>query len=586
MSDATVEQAADPAALLSRSRLSAAGLAVPLCLLLTIAVAHFLRFSDFGLYEDDYYYVGEPLGWSLPQAVASVADALRGWPNGRPVGQAVPRFLAFAGGSLFGLPGVYLLGFAVIATNALLAFRLAARLFPPLPAFAFALVFSLFPADTTRIFPTYALQMHLAQLFALLAAERLLVRRPLAALPFFVLVLLTYETLSAPLFLVPLLAGTAWTRAWRRWLAAWAAMAVAVLSVVAIRSIMDERRIVEALSSGIPSLLGKVAAAPLLGIWTSARLLVTRPVDAFSTLLAAEWLAVLAYLAALVWVIARLGDDESAASPAEAAATARSLAGGPPSGSAAAHGTASWTLFIGILAWLAGYALSFTHWPPLAVAGRGTSVHGAATLGAALTTAALAWILGRTARRRVSRTILRLGVAGFFALLVGFHLTVQRAFAESWTQQRALWRQVVELCPDLEEGTVIFVQPQGLPANSMALVSSWADPLVLELVFRFPREWSSVPRAFALHREVAASFSEVDGTVRWRVPDATWRSHVSVLDHKKVVVLKSEAGRLQRIRGKVRIDSVEITSKRRTRQTIATFPRGPLFALLLGDELP
>jgi len=33
-------------------------------LLATLAVAHFWRVAEFGLYEDDYYFVGEPIGWS------------------------------------------------------------------------------------------------------------------------------------------------------------------------------------------------------------------------------------------------------------------------------------------------------------------------------------------------------------------------------------------------------------------------------------------------------------------------------------------------------------------------------------------
>ena len=560
-------------------------LVVPLLLVLTAGVAHFLRLSAFGLYEDDYYYVGEPLGWDLRAAVDFVAEAFTNWPQGRPVGLALPRFLAFAVGSSLGLRGIYLLGFAVIAANTLLAHRLAARFLPPFPALAFALVFCLFPADTTRIFPTYALQMHVALLFSLLAADRLLARRHLAATAFFALVLLTYETPGVPLFLVPLLGSVGWTLAWKRWLPAWAAMASVVLSVVAIRSWMGERRIVEALSGDLPTLLGTVAAAPFVGFFASARLLMARPIDALFSLAPEEWLAVLACFCALAWVIARLvaGGGPGASS---AAARAPGLPPLPEPDSAGMRGAAGWTLFVGILTWLAGYALSFTHWPPLATAGRPTSVHGAAALGAATTSGALAWILLLRARRRIARIALGVCVAGYFSLLLGFHLTVQRAFAESWSLQRDLWRQVVRLCPDLEEGMLIFLRTEGLPENSMALVSSWADPLVLELVFRFPPEWSSVPRAFALSREVVDSFSEANGIVRWRVPDATWKSHLAVLDRSKVVVLASEGGRLRRERGTVRINSVEIRSKRRTRLTVAAIPRGPLFELLLGSELP
>jgi len=585
MNDAALDLAADATSPRPRLARSAQRLAVPLCLVLTVAVAHFLRLPDFGLYEDDYYFVGEPLGWSLSQAVEAVASAFTGWPNGRPVGEAVPRFLSFVGGSLLGLPGVYLLGFAVIAANALLSWRVATRLLPPLPALVVALVFVLFPADTTRIFPTYALQMNVAQAFALLAADRLLARRTLAAMPFFALVLLTYETPSVPLFLVPLLAGSGWTLAWRRWLSTWAAMSTAILSALAARLAMGEARVVEAVESGLPSLLGKVAAAPFLGVSTSARLMATRPLDALSSLRPTEWLAVLVFATALAGLTSRLTLGNGAERADTAPSRPRSADPREP-GPAPAVGSPSWTLFVGLLAWLAAYALAFTHWPPVAESGRATSVHGAATLGASLTAGALVWWLGRAARHTLPRSVLRAGIIVFCSLLVGFHLTVQRAFAESWVAQRALWRQVVALCPDLEEGTVIFIRPRGIPFSPMAFVSSWADPLVLELIFRFPREWSSVPRAFALDSEVTASFHEVDGVVRWRVPNATWRARVVELDPENVIVLRSEQGRLQRVRGKTSVNSIEIPSKRRGRSTVDSLPRGPLFALLLGDDLP
>ena len=40
-----------------------------------------------------------------------------------------------------------------------------------------------------------------------------------------------------------------------------------------------------------------------------------------------------------------------------------------------------------------GYALAFTHFPPNALVGRGTSVHLGATLGMSVLAAAVAWLL-------------------------------------------------------------------------------------------------------------------------------------------------------------------------------------------------
>src|SRR5262249_19096319 len=97
--------------------------AVTFIIILTVALAYYLRIFEYGLYEDDYFYVGDPLGWDLRTAFENAAADLQTWPQGRPVGFAVPRLLAFASGALAGIPGVYLVCSAIIIGNGLITYR-------------------------------------------------------------------------------------------------------------------------------------------------------------------------------------------------------------------------------------------------------------------------------------------------------------------------------------------------------------------------------------------------------------------------------------------------------------------------------
>src|SRR5439155_5377068 len=73
-----------------------------------------------------------------------------------------------------------------------------------------------------------------------------------------------------------------------------------------------------------------------------------------------------------------------------------------------------------------GYLLAFTHFPPTAVVGRGTSVHLGATLGMAVLAAAVAWLL-LSLRLRIATAL----IAAYLALAVGYYVTIERDFMRS-----------------------------------------------------------------------------------------------------------------------------------------------------------
>src|SRR5207253_2329686 len=136
-----------------------------------------------------------------------------------------------------------------------------------------------------------------------------------------------------------------------------------------------------------------------------------------------------------------------------------------------------------------GYGLAFTHFPPNALVGRGTSVHLGATLGMSVLAAGLAWAL-LSGLPRVGLALL----AGYFGLAVGYYVTIERDFVRSWQLQRAFWQQVVACCSDVSDGTVLLYTLNPADEPTFIFTNSWADPLVLGETFAFPSSWSTVPR--------------------------------------------------------------------------------------------
>jgi len=107
--------------------------AVVLPIGLVVFLGHFLRLSEFGLYEDDYRTIAP----NLTRPVADLSDAFAGsfryWPQGRPRNHFLPVALSVIGHRIGGLAGVYALGCAWLTLNAVLV-HVIARRFIDLPA--------------------------------------------------------------------------------------------------------------------------------------------------------------------------------------------------------------------------------------------------------------------------------------------------------------------------------------------------------------------------------------------------------------------------------------------------------------------
>ena len=515
-------------------------------------LAQFHHFLDFGLYEDDYWFISEAMGKDFSYVANRFHTAFTTLPQGRPFGFFLPDLLSFIGDKLDGLPAIYLLGFAVVSLNTFLCYRLLRSRAPVAPAAVGAAIFCLFPSDTTKILLTHDFQLQPSLTFALLAALVYMSGwRPLAYL-ISAGALLSYENGFLALFGLPLFARR-WDRRTPREFIQHALILIGVVAVVVTtRFLVGERRATGSagsLTEILPPLLGSLVLGPvrsLAGMFYG-------PFKAIPTWDVETGVAVVIGLVGFGVLLWRT--RTSARAERSRDAVELTLAG--------------------VTMLVLAYGLAFTHFPPNALVGRGTSVHLGATLGMAVIAAGVTW-LALSLRPRLAVAI----GAAYLALAVGYYVTIERDFMRSWQLQRAFWQQVAACCSDLRDSTVLIYELNPADEPTFIFTNSWADPLILGETFAFPTSWQNPPRLFSLTAWLDRV--EVEGDhLRWWVPGASWDEHWEPLPQDNVILLRRDAsGGLERITGAVSVAGRTLNLKSQDRPT--NFPPAQLYTPLLG----
>jgi hypothetical protein len=525
-------------------------------LALVAALSQFLHMRQFGLYEDDYFFIAQAMGKDPSYLVDRLAVFAR-WTQGRPIGFFLPDLLSFVGDKFGGLTGIYVLGFLVVVLNASLFYLVLRRRQSATVAILGGLGFLLFPADTTKTLLTHDFQLQPSLTFWLLAALAYLAGH--RRLPYLVVAgsLITYESPFVVFLGMPLL-DTPWSR--RTWPAlGWNALKLGVVFGlgVLVRLVAGEGRAIGA-TSGVFSLLPPMLGSMVIGPVRTLELFGYGPLRAVPTWDLEILLLAVGLGLGLFWVLRWLPPEPL---PPTLRAVPRSPVG---------------QLFLAGLALLVlAYPLAFTHYPPTAVAGRSTSVHLAATLGGGVLFAAVgAWALSLP--RGVGAAL----VAGYVALLGGYYLTIQRDFVVAWDQQQAFWSQVAACCSDLGDRGVIVVETTEPLGTPMVAANSWADPLVLPLVYRFPPDWRAAPRLFTLGPGWTSRLQRDGAGWRWLVPAATWDEHWEPLPPDGLIVIRSEHGQLLRETTPLTVDGAMLPLA--DPGPARSWPPGPLYAPLLG----
>ena len=510
-------------------------------------LAQFHHLASFGLYEDDYFFISQAMGKGPSYLASRFVTAFTGLPQGRPFGFFLPDLFSFIGDKIGGLTAIYVLGFLVVTLNTFLAYRLLRTRIPLAPSIVGASVFALFPADTTKIFLTHDFQLQPSLTFALLAALAYAAERlPLAYL-LSAGALLSYENGFLALFALPLLLRP-WDRRLPRAIILHVAALVGVLAiVVGLRLVAGESRAASSTTS-IAQIIPLALASLVIGPFRAIEAMAYGPLK---SILSADVEYVVLTLVALLAFGAVLWRTRT--SPSRAAW----------------HAIAAGAVML-VLA----YALAFTHFPPNAIVGRGTSVHLGATLGMSVLAAGTAWLL-----LGWRHTLAVPAISAYLALCVGYYVTIERDFMQSWQLQRAFWQEVAACCSDLQDGTVLIYELNPADEPTFIFTNSWSDPLILTQMFAFPSGWSNPPRLFSLTQWTDRVQPEGDH-LRWWVPGASWDEHWEAFPQNNVILLRrGPDGRLERVTGSVPVAGTTLQLK--APDAPGTWPPAQLYSPLL-----
>jgi hypothetical protein len=501
----------------------------------TVLVAHFMRFAQFGFYEDDYWAIANAMGMTGSEFWAHAQNCFRAWPTGRPLNHLLPSLLSFVGVRLGGVEAMYALAAGWLLLNAWLVYRIARGLLPSAAALAAGVTYVLFPPDTTRQLLVHVSHVQGAMTFSLLGL--LLWRRGgisrMLSHPVAGLSLLTYETayicfLCAPL----LLAGATEFRRRLTW-AAHAAGCSVVLGLVLLA---------RALTGGAHSQAHEALGNPSQAAFRAFTSMYIGPYTDVKAFLHAFWeggrhLDVWAVAGGLmistllvVWCSHHSAGE---AGPGEADETA----GGQPYNFIPLQ-----MKFLAV--WSASYVLTLVNYPPTQIVGRMTSTHTAAALPVALLAGSVyAAFAGRSRVWRTASHILI--VAGLF-LTLSYNQFVQREYARAWQVQIHFWQQVFELCPDVDARTDILVtggvDPEG---SEIITANSWADYHACRWLFGVDSNGDSPRFGHLGVLQQALPFRRSDSGVEW-MPEY-WGGPYLRIDSNNLILLRSEQGRLSRI---------------------------------------
>jgi hypothetical protein len=498
---------------------------VALVLSCVVLFSLYIRVSEYGFYEDDYWGIVPWFKTPPTQLWALTISYFETWPTGRPLNHILPRWFSWLGYHWAGVQGIYFLGFLVHSLNAFLIYLLLRRWLGHWSALLAGFLLVLLPADTARIIPLYTAHIYTSLTFLLIA---LLVNRTrcwVASYPIAALSLLSYETAFLPFIVFPLFFVDRGRRVFR-WLVHLAGCGTVLILVFGIRLKLGDAR-ANSVISGPGELLWRSVSSMWIGPETSLKTLVKAILQGPHA--QAPFAFLFAGLIALLLLALPRLIRETPGSPDEVSNRSQSL-----------------TVFLaGVASWIFAYALTLTNYPPTQEAGRLTSTHIAAVFGLACAIAGATGYLRSLSRPvKMATTTLVTVLVGLFTL---YSFRVQAGFAIAWEAERQFWRKVVELCPDITPETRIILVGTEPKQNEFILGNSWADVLVLQNSFNT----GGTPLLF--YYDGLAKLADIrfeNGQVTWK--PIFWSDKREVLNLNDVIILRRNGDTM------VRIDEVRI----------------------------
>ena len=444
-------------------------------------IAHFWHYQNLGLYEDDYFLIGQPMSMKVDE----FADFLK-WhivnfnvTEGRPLLYIIEFSVGFLGNLLQDFKALYFIDYAIILTNNFLIYVFLKSIWDrPFFVITGTLAFALFPAETTHAYLTH-INVYLSLTFLLMAFLCYFYGKKSLSYLLIFSSLFSYETVFPAFFAAPLLQKSWKNRKTLQEILVHGLILTAMLAVVFMaRKVTGEGRIKEL---DFLTLIFTPIRQMVIGPLVSLSMFFYRPAQTLANLKGELLIFVpLLFLGfGLLFYTLRSRQEGEGETEHIFYASENSAIFSP------INKLIAFSLALLVLA----YPFNFTR-VATEINGRNSRVHMTAAIGASILVGLFCYLIVNLAKSDVTKNIVNAGLAVFFSLLVGFGLTVQQENEISWQYQRAFWTDVINLCPDIAPETIILVDAPLNTAKHLHSFIQWGVPITLREIYKFPEDWS------------------------------------------------------------------------------------------------
>jgi hypothetical protein len=225
------------------------------------------------------------------------------------------------------------------------------------------------------------------------------------------------------------------------------------------------------------------------------------------------------------------------------------------------------------------YPLTFTV-RAYAISGRETRVHAAGAVGAAILFGSLLLLVIASVRKMKRGQTILLGLGIWLGALASFGFIVQKDYALAWQHQKRLWTSLVPFVPDVSDGTVILVTPDGLQDTRFIAANTWSLRNIFHYIVMFPSGWTSPPRVYRLHPDWKET-ATVDGDTL-NVLNFAWINIEIPLE--MVIMLDTEDGVAVHRDDQITIGGVDYPIKRHDPSVNPVFELGELYPYFIESS--
>lgn len=561
-------------------------------LAITIWIAYFWHSASFGLYSDDFRRVGDAMEMTWFELGSVLQELfLMKQGQGRPLHDGLIYLWSFIGFRLGGLHVLYWIGYVILTVNSFLFYTLLKRLSDQQTfAVTGALAFCLFPAYTVQTWLTITLGVQPSLMLLLIAIHCYLSGRKKWSYLFIFGSLFCYETLF-PLFIAAPLLKQKWNYKLTRKVIRHGLILAGMLACVALlRKLTGEQRVdnldlLEAIKTSIQH--------TYLGSITNLKTFLTRPLTTLKALAVRAplelWIFFPLCFAGFLYVLSRLKLSlprdkfllkttfDNKVLHLETTELFDHLAK---------------LVLIGIIMLGLAYPLTFLR-DPNVVNGQSSRDHLAGSVGASILMGCICSIIFLLTAAYGRKRLATVGLAIFFALLVGFGILIQQDYMLAWQYQRQYWTDAIELIPDLDEQTVIFVDRAGF--RHLKYITGGVMPSgTLSKIYHFPDNWEKPTwlNAYTMNQNWQKNIVANGNSFQLNpsVADEGWlgTDKQRNVESSKVILLEIKDGRLTRRTEPLIIDGKEFPLKEKIATGLPSFEKGPLYDYLIKspDEKP